>query len=326
MAEINKEIVESDEVTLLQTERNLEDPGAGVNERRSKRTSMKKLYFRRFMRNKVAVVGVFILLALILFAIIGPWVTEWNWEDPDFMALGEPPSAEHWFGTQIAGYDLFAQCAHAVGRSLTIGFSVAIATTLISAIVGTATAYAGALGPRGRWLEKAMLSVINFLLIMPAFLIIGLIITGKGGSWQLLILVLIIFGWMGSARVIWSLSMSLREREFVTAARYMGVPGIKILWRHMVPNIGSLLVIQMTLGVQSTVMAETSFSFLGLGLKAPDVSLGSLLSIGSDSLVSSPWLFYFPAGILTMITLAAAFVADGLRDALDPNSQAGGKA
>lgn len=209
--------------------------------------------------------------------------------------------------------------AHGVGRSLIIGFSVAILTTIIAAAVGTATAYFGALGPVGRRMEKVMLGLINFLLIMPAFLIIAMMIGSLGGSWQLLILVLVIFGWMGAARVIWSLAMSIREREFVTAARYMGVGWVKILFRHMIPNIGSLLIIQMTLGVQATVMAETSYSFLGLGVQQPDVSLGSLLGSVGDVLYSSPWLFYFPAACLTLITLAAAFIADGLRDALDPN-------
>ncbi|MBV7364153.1 ABC transporter permease [Actinomycetaceae bacterium TAE3-ERU4] len=292
----------------------------------TKRTKIWKLYLRRFMRNRMAALGLVIIISLVLFAIVGPYMTPWKYDDPDFLALGEPPSANHWFGTQAAGNDLFAQCAHAVGRSLIIGFTVSISTTIIAAIVGTATAYFGALGPAGRLMEKIMLNIINFLLIMPAFLIIALLIKGNGGTWQLLILVLILFGWMGASRVIWSLSMSIREREFVTAARYMGVSSIKILWRHMIPNIGSLLIIQMSLGVQATIMAETSYSFLGIGIQEPDVSLGSLLSSSTGALYSSPWLFWFPASILTLITLAAAFIADGLRDALDPNSAAGGRA
>ncbi|AOZ72421.1 peptide ABC transporter permease [Boudabousia tangfeifanii] len=291
-----------------------------------KRTSMMRLYYRRFRRNKLAVFGVFIIFGLVVFSVFGPMMTEWNYADPDFTALGAPPNGSHWFGTQKSGHDLFAQVSHGVGRSLIIGFTTSILTTLIAAMVGTATAYFGALGPAGRRMEKVMLGIINFLLIIPSFLIIALVIKGYGGSWQLLILVLVIFGWMGAARVIWSLAMSIREREFVTAARYMGVSSGKILWRHMVPNIGSLLVIQMTLGVQATVMAETSFSFLGLGVKAPDVSLGTLLGGAQDVLYSAPWLFFIPAGFLTLITLAVAFIADGLRDALDPNSSAGGRA
>src|SRR5690606_16026733 len=123
-----------------------------------------------------------------------------------------------------------------------------------------------------------------------------------------------------------TLSLSLREREFVHAARYMGVPGMRIVVRHLIPNIGSLLVINFTLGVVGAVMAETGLSFLGFGVKLPDVSLGSLIGIGASSISSTPWMFYFPAAALTLLTVSMALVADGLRDALDPTSAAGGRA
>lgn len=323
---LDADVKPEDLVGVAPERETVEAAETGIIEAPAKRTSIWRLYVRRFRRNKLAMVGLFILLLLIVFAVFGPFLTKWNYEDPDFMALNEGPSWNHYFGTQGDGHDLFAQCAQAVKRSLSIGFLVAISTTIIAAVVGTGTAYAGALGPVGRRTEKVMLNIINFLLIMPAFLIIALIIKGNNSSWLLLALVLIIFGWMGAARVIWSLSMSIREREYVTAARYMGVGSFQILVKHMVPNIGSLLIIQMTLGVQATIMAETSYSFLGLGIQAPDVSLGVLLQSSTSSLYASPWLFWFPASILTLITLAAAFIADGLRDALDPNSAAGGKA
>lgn len=122
------------------------------------------------------------------------------------------------------------------------------------------------------------------------------------------------------------MAISVRERDFVTAAKYMGVPLHTIVIRHLIPNIGSLLIINLTLGVVGAVMSETGLSFLGLGVKLPDVSLGTLLADGAKSLQSTPWEMYFPAAVLTMLTVSMAFVADGLRDALDPNSAAGGKA
>ena len=137
---------------------------------------------------------------------------------------------------------------------------------------------------------------------------------------------MIAFNWIFSARVIWSLSMSIREREFIYAARYMGVPSTQIVWRHMIPNIGSLLVLQLSFGVVSAIMSETALSFLGFGVKIPDVSLGTLLQDGASTLVSAPWNFYFVAATLTLLTVSMAFISDGLRDALDPNSAAGGRA
>lgn len=295
------------------------DPMRGDMEA-EKGISKSKLYVRRFMRNKPAVLGLFVLLFLIIAAIVGPYLTKYEWNELDFMALSQPPSAEHPFGTNEAGADLLAQILHGLGRSLTIALCVSFATTIISAFIGSAAAYFG-----GR-VEKVMLGIIHFLLIIPSFLILALVVSHTGGDWKILILALIAFGWMYYSRVIWSLAMSIREREYVKAARFMGVSSANIIARHIIPNIGSLLIVNLTLGVVSTVMSETGLSFLGLGVKIPDVSLGTLLQGGASVLYSSPWLFYFPAGVLTLLTVSMALISDGLRDALDPNSAAGGKA
>src|SRR5699024_1383355 len=128
------------------------------------------------------------------------------------------------------------------------------------------------------------------------------------------------------ARVMWTMALSLREREYVHAARYMGVPGFGIVLRHLLPNIGSLLVINLTLDIVSAVMAETRLSDLGFGVQFTDGSLGALIGSGANTITSASWLFYFPAAALTLLTVSMALVADGLRDALDPTSAAGGRA
>ncbi len=281
-------------------------------------TSRLKLYTRRYFRNRKAVVGLGIFLLLVCLALFGQYLTPWAFDEPDFLNISTGPSAEHWFGTTDAGNDLFAQTAHGLGRSLIIAVTVSFFTTLIAAIVGAGAALYGG------WTEKIVLTIIHFGLAIPTFLLIALLVADSGGDWRMLIVVLIAFGWIYSARVIWSLSLSIREHDYVRAARYMGVSRPMIVVRHMVPNIGSLLIIYFVLGVVSTVNSETALSFLGLGVKLPDVSLGTLLSGGTSSMISSPWQFYFPAGVLTLLTVSMAFVADGLRDALDPNSKAGG--
>lgn len=275
--------------------------------------SKTRLYMRRFTRNKPAVFGLIVLVLLILAALVGPFLTKHSWDSMDFMALSKPPSSEHIFGTNEAGNDLFAQVLHGLGRSLTIAISVSVATTVLSAFIGSAAAYFG-----GR-VEKVMLGIIHFLLIIPSFLILAMVVSHMGGDWRILIVALIAFGWMYYSRLIWSMAMSVREREYVYAARFMGVSSFKIIVRHIIPNIGSLLIINLALGVVSTVMSETGLSFLGLGVKIPDVSLGTLLQGGAGVLNSSPWLFFFPAGVLTLLTVSMALIADGLRDALDPN-------
>lgn len=278
-----------------------------------------KLYLRRFMRNRMAVVGLVIFLLLVAMALFGKYLTPWAFDDPDFLNLATGPSSEHWFGTTDSGNDLFAQTVHGLGRSLIIAVGVSLATSVLSAIIGAGAALYGG------WVEKVILATIHFLLAIPTFLLIALFVSDTGGDWRMLMLVLIIFGWMYPARVIWSLALSIRENDYVRAARFMGVSRPRTIVRHIVPNIASLLIIQFMMGVVSTVMSETALSFLGLGVKLPDVSLGTLLSGGAGALSSAPWQFYFPALVLTLLTVSMAFIADGLRDALDPNSNSGGR-
>lgn len=279
------------------------------------------LYTRRFMRNKPAVGGIVIFLLLVLFAIFAPLIAKYDHIELDFLNLGTAPSAEHWFGTTPSGNDTFAQVAIGLQRSLMIAVTVSVGTTIISALVGTAAAYFGG------WTEKITLTVIHFMMVIPSFLILSLLSNRSGGDWRVIALIMIfVVGWYFPARVIWTTALSLREREYIHAARYMGVRGMTIVVRHLLPNIGSLLVINFTLGIVGAVMAETGLSFIGFGVKIPDVSLGSLIGSGANTITSAPWLFYFPAAALTLLTVSMALVADGLRDALDPTSAAGGRA
>jgi peptide/nickel transport system permease protein len=293
-----------------------------IEERDTRRThvSRRRLYLRRFLRNRGAVVGLAVLALLVLFALFGSLLTTYTYTDVDFANLSSAPSAEHLFGTNGAGNDTYAQAVHGLQRSLVIALVVSALTTIIAAFVGAAAAYLRGLA------ERIILAVIHFLLVVPAFLILALVSQRAHGDWPVLILVLTVFGWMFSARVVWSLTTSLREREYVHAARYMGVGPIRIVVRHLIPNIGSLLIVSFTLGVVATVQSETALSFIGFGVQPPDVSLGTMLSDGANTVSSAPWLFYFPAGLVTLLTVSMALIGDGLRDALDPTSRSGGRA
>lgn len=285
-----------------------------------KQLSKWTLYTRRFMRNKPAVFGVVVFAVLALASIIVPPLSGYDVNSMDFLNLSTGPSSEHLFGTNASGNDTFTQTFVGLQRSLMIALVVSIGTTVISAIVGTAAAYFG-----GK-VERLTLLIIHFFMVVPTFLILALVSNDAGGDWRVISLALIFIGWFFPARVIWTMALSLREREYVDAARYMGVPGMRIVLRHLMPNIGSLLVINFTLGVVAAVMAETGLSFIGFGVKIPDVSLGSLIGEGAASVTSAPWLFYYPALALTLLTVSMALIADGLRDALDPTSAAGGRA
>ncbi|KJL19760.1 Oligopeptide transport system permease protein OppC [Microbacterium oxydans] len=300
----------------------VEPPAAPPTADRASGKSLSKwtLYTRRFMRNKAAVGGVVVLIVLVLFSTLGPLLSPYKVDSMDFLALSQPPSAAHWFGTNGAGNDTYTQTAVGLQRSLMIAITVSVGTTLLSALVGTAAAYFGG------WFERFALLFIHFMMVVPTFLLLSIISNDSGGVWWVIALVMIFVGWFFPARIIWTMTLSLREREYVQAARYMGVRGLRIVTRHLIPNIGSLLVINFTLGIVAAVTTETGLSFIGFGVKIPDVSLGSLIGEGSTTITSSPWLFYFPALILTLLTVSMALIADGLRDALDPTSAAGGRA
>ena len=275
---------------------------------------MRSLMWQRFSRRRSAVVGLVLFVLLVAFAVFGGLFTRYSYTDTDFLAIGFPPGRGHWFGTNDAGNDLYAQVVHGLQRSLIIALAVAVGTTLIAAVAGSLAAFFGG------WVEKATMGVIYLLLVVPSFLILAMTANATGGDWRWIIVALIVFGWMMLARVVHSLAVSLREREFVIAARYMGERPWTIIARHIIPNMSSLLVINFALAVVGTVLTETGLSFLGLGVKIPDVSLGSLLQSGVGTIVASPWLFYFPAAVLTLLTLSMTLKADGLRDALDPNA------
>lgn len=278
-----------------------------------------RLYLRRYLRNRSAVLGLALLVLLIAYALFGHLLASQEWHVSDFTQLTQPPSREHPFGTNQAGNDVLAQSVQGLRRSLVIAITVSVASNFIAAIVGAGAAYLG-----GR-IETAALAVIHFLLVVPSFLILALVSNRAGGDIYVLILVLTVFGWMGTARVIWAMSTSLRERDWVLMAKFMGVPSGQIVTRHIVPHLGALLILNLTLGVVGTVLSETALSFLGFGVRAPDVSLGSMLAVGSTNITHAPWLFAFPAALLVLFTVSMTLIGDGLRDALDPTSNVGGR-
>jgi len=280
------------------------------------------LIVRRFSRNKPAVFGLVVFLLLVLLALLGPILAQWDYDDLDFTALKQPPSAAHWLGTDVVGADMFALLVRGLGRSLMIGVIASLGITVIAAFVGTAIAYFEG------WREKLGVWVIDMMLVIPTFFLLAIMVKAATGTsgWIWLTIALTIFGWVGYARVLRSVAMSLREREYIAAARFMGVPSLTILRRHMIPNLGSILIIHTVLGVVYAVQAETGLSFLGFGITPPDTSLGVLIRAGSGTLLTAPWMFLEPAALLLALCFSMTMIGDGLRDALDPSSASGGRA
>lgn len=289
----------------------------------SKRLTRGQLVRRRFFRNRGAVVGLAIIGVLVFLALFGGYVLPWQYDQRDTGAYYKPPSARHWFGTTQAGFDVLAMTVRGLGKSLIIGFMVAIIQTTLAALIGSSAAYIGG------WYEKAWLWVIDLMLVLPSFFLIAIVSRGgpRGSySWLLLVVLLAAFGWQLSARVVRSLSMSVKEREYVAAARFMGLSTPRLLVRHIVPNIASMLIVDVCLGVGYAILGEAGLSYFGYGVQAPDTSLGTLISEGALSTTIAPWIFLAPASLLVLLVMCVNALGDGLRDALDPTSNSGGQA
>lgn len=258
----------------------------------------------------------FIAICIIgLWALLGPVFYPFDALQRDPLNMGMGPTQLHWFGTNGIGQDVYAQTLVGLQKSLVIGLIAGPLGTLIAAIAGSVAGYMGGT------VDKVIVWCINLLLVLPSFILLVILSPlFQGLSWVFLTIFLAAFSWMVMAQVIRSQTRSLRNQDFVKAARFMGVPMPTILRRHIIPNVASLLIIDATLGVVAAIMAETSLSYFGFGVRAPDVSLGTLLAEGTSAAVTRPWLFVFPAGVLVATLFAVSLIGDALRDAVDPTS------
>ncbi|GAA2428729.1 ABC transporter permease [Mycolicibacterium llatzerense] len=284
---------------------------------RARFASRRTLVARRFVRNRPAVVSLVLLVALFVGCYALPPLLPYAYTDMDFNALLQPPDGRHLFGTNALGQDILAQTLRGMQKSMLIGVCVAVISTVIAATVGSVAGYFGG------WRDRVLMWIVDLLLVIPGFILIAVVTPRIRHESTVLWLVILLaaFSWMISSRMVRGLTMSLREREFVTAARYMGVSNARIIARHIVPNVASILIIDTTLNVGLAILAETGLSYLGFGVQPPDVSLGTLIADGTPSVTTFPWVFLFPAGVLVLIVLCANLIGDGLRDALDPSAR-----
>jgi peptide/nickel transport system permease protein len=272
------------------------------------------IVFRRFLRKRLAMFGLVLVVGLVFLAFVGPYFTHWQYTDHDFESFLVAPNSNHWFGTDQTGVDIYAATLRGAQKSIIIGLFVALLATGAAAVVGACAGYFGG------WTDKILVWVINLLLVVPSFLIIAVLSPHFRGNEILFIVLLGAFIWQITSLIVRGQTLSLREREYVLAAKYMGVPSWRIIFRHILPNLSSLLIIDATVNVSTAIIVEASLSFFGFGVQPPDVSLGTLISDAQNAAAQYPWLFLFPAGFLVLFVLAVNLVGDGLRDALDPSS------
>ncbi len=278
--------------------------------------SQTRLIVRRFLQHRLAVVSLFVLAAVILLAYVGGALWKYGYSDitPDNSA---PPSAEHPFGTDNLGYDEFARVLRGTQLSLQIALSIAVTATVVGTVWGAVAGYY-----RG-FADSLMMRVVDLILTIP-ILAAGALLTKKVQSigWWALALVVAALAWPAVSRIVRGQALSLREKEYVEAARALGASDGRIILRHLLPNIAGQIIVVVTVLVATAILLESSLSYLGFGVQSPDVSLGSLIS-GSDTALQGGrwWLFYLPGLFIVLICLSVNFIGDGLRDAFDPTQQ-----
>ncbi|MEG6586698.1 ABC transporter permease [Dendrosporobacter sp. 1207_IL3150] len=268
--------------------------------------------WHRLKQNKLAMLGLFTIIIIVIIAIVGPWLSPISYSDQNLMQANRPPSSDHWFGTDNLGRDLFIRVLYGARISLAIG----IVASLLNLTIGVI--YGGIAGFFGGRTDRIMMNIIDILYGIPVLLyVILLMVVLKPGLTNIFIALGIAY-WLGMARIVRGQILSLKEQEYVLAARTLGASNWRILFRHLLPNSMGPIIITMTLAIPEAIFAEAFLSFIGLGVAAPMASWGVLASEGVTSLRSYPFQLFFPALAISVTMLAFNFLGDGLRDALDP--------
>lgn len=273
--------------------------------------SQAQLVFRRFVAHRAAMVSLVVFVLLILLAYVGGalWRYDVGEITPDNSV---PPSFDHPFGTDAVGKDQLAQVLGGTRISLQVSVMVAILATLVGTLWGSVAGYFG-----GRT-DSVMMRIADLILTLPLIAVAAMLAHNFGGTWYLIGLVIAGLYWAYVSRVARGVVLSLREKEYIEAAKALGASDTRIILRHLVPNaLGSILV-NLTILVALAILLETALSYLGFGVQVPDTSLGLLVSEAQTALTTRPWLFYFPGLFIIIIALTINFIGDGLRDAFDP--------
>lgn len=282
--------------------------------------------FRRLTRNRIAVASLFVLLAIILLVVLGNYVEfiqRYSPRQQDFTAIHAGPGQDHFFGTDQLGRDTWSRILQGMMISLQVGFGVAIIVLIIGMTVGGIAALGGT------FLDNVMMRITDMAYAFPDLLFIILLRSAlEGRDWPILkepvvqmIIAISFVGWVTVARLVRGQMLSLKEQDFILAARAMGAPQWRIVLMHMMPNALGPVIVAVVFVVPLAIFAESVLGFIGIGVPAPTASLGVLVSAGYTYIKVNVWMAIFPAASIALLMLSFTFLGDGLRDALDPRTR-----
>jgi oligopeptide transport system permease protein len=269
----------------------------------------------RFMRNKAAMVSLFILTLMTLAVIFLPMFAQYAFDDTDWYAMHAAPSAEHWFGTDALGRDLYVRTLVGGRISLMVGVLGALVAVVIGTLYGAASGFIG-----GR-VDRIMMRILEILYAVPFMFLVIVLVTFFGRNIVLIFVAIGAIAWLDMARIVRGQTLSLRSKEFIEAAHVCGVSKWKIITRHIVPNVLGIVAVYSTLLIPSMILTESFLSFLGLGVQEPMTSWGALLQEGANTMEVAIWQLMFPAAFMVVTLFCFNYVGDGLRDALDPKDR-----
>jgi oligopeptide transport system permease protein len=271
----------------------------------------------RLSRNKAAVVSIGVLVLIVLVAFIGPYFVPWGYSQVDWSNIRKPPNfdAGHYFGTDQNGRDMLARVLQGTQMSLVVAAVATMVSVFIGVIYGAVAGYFG-----GR-VDAVMMRIVDIMYALPYILFVIILVVMFGRNPVLLFVGIGAIEWLTMARIVRGQTLSIKEKEFVEAARAGGAKPFTIILRHIVPNLTGPVVIYATLTIPEIIIAESFLSYLGLGVQEPQTSLGTLISAGAPVAEVMPWLLLAPAAVLVTLLFCLTYIGDGLRDALDPKDR-----
>lgn len=268
--------------------------------------------WKRFKKDKLAMAGLIFLIIITLLAIFGPMISPYTYDGVDRKAANEWPNAQHWFGTDKFGRDIFTRVLYGARISLTVGFVAAGISLMIGVVYGSVAGYFG-----GK-VDMIMMRIVDILIGMPSLLYIVLIMLVLGSNLLSVIVAICISSWIGTARIVRGQVLTLKSSEYVMAAKLAGASNLKILFSHMLPNSMGPIIVSTAFLVPGAIFNEAFLSFLGIGISVPMASWGTLANEAISQMSSRPYQLIFPVLAICLTMFSMNFVGDGLRDSLDP--------
>lgn len=274
---------------------------------------------RKLVRNKLAMVGFTLIVLMVLMALIGPHLVPYSYSDQSLLTANQELSAEHWFGTDELGRDMFSRTWYGARISLIIGITAALIDLVIGVTVGGIAGYMAGRGKRGDRIDTVIMRLIEVLYGLPYLLVVIMLMVVMEPGIVTIIIALSATGWTGMARLVRGQILQLKNQEFIMAAQVLGAKFPRILLRHLIPNTIGVIIVNLTFTIPSAIFAESFLSFLGLGVQAPIASWGTMTNDALGVILTGDWWrLFFPALMISLTMFAFNVFGDGLQDALDP--------